>query len=191
MKATKALILALMTGVAQASPLSLTYQVDRQQDGLYHYSFDLKLTNQDGSWNGGSYNWIVFGDAPCVCELDDNGNFLFGESPLTGWVGKTISSPDVSFNYTLGTSNGPMLYGYGDGWQPTLGSVLSWSGTATALVTDLKFSTRHGTADQVVFESANMVAAVPEPSAWLLVLASLPLVAMSTRRKLSTVQNRG
>lgn len=164
-----------MISPAQAASLNLNYTVETLTDGLFNYSFQLKVDNTDNSYvPGQAWRWIIFGDVPGK----DNGQGNFSaESNLTNWVGDlSKSSPWIaSFSTSFGGHNGPTLLGPGNDvlawWTPSdVNDYLYWSGKSTANLPqgELLFSTLAGTlngATPADFKVANEVdsLAVPEP----------------------------
>lgn len=163
-----------ITSPAQAASLNLNYTVENLTDGLFNYSFQLKVDNTDNSYvPGQAWRWIIFGDA-----LTQNN----GQGTLPNWVGDlSKSSPWIaSFNSSGGGHNGPTLQGNPGNsvktwWTPSdVNDYLYWSGKSTAKVPlgKLLFSTIDGTlngATPANFKVANEVdslavsEAVPEP----------------------------
>ena len=159
-----------MISPAQAASLNLNYTVENLTDGLFNYSFQLKVDNTDNSYvPGQAWRWIIFGDDP---------TWNTGKGTLTNWVGDlSKSSPWIaSFDNTSGSHNGPTLIGNPGNsvlawWTPSdVNDYLYWSGKSTAKVPqgELLFSTLAGTlngATPADFKVANEVdsEAVPEP----------------------------
>jgi hypothetical protein len=138
---------------AEASALSMSYDIIDSGSGLYTYDFTLKLDNHDTSWTPGeSFDWLVFGDA--VSTYDSFGNLINqGVSPLgpdgapLGFVGDNTKLPVGSwtnYNYSSGGHNGPTLVNFLGGWKPlAINETLTWSGTSSHFVGqgDMLFST--------------------------------------------------
>ena len=159
---------------AQAASLNLNYTVETLTDGLFNYSFQLKVDNTDNSYvPGQAWRWIIFGDTPFYPSAPP-----FGEGTLPNWVGDlSKSSPWItSFSTTVGGHNGPTLYGTPgidvlDWWIPSdVNDYLYWSGKSTAKLSqgELLFSTLAGTLNgatpadfKVAYEVDSL--AVPEP----------------------------
>lgn len=160
MKNISVLILLLsLSGMGNATPIALDYEVSDLGGGLFDYEFTLELDNNDGSWaTGQGWRWFIFGDA------------LSSSSPLTDFIGDTNDlpvGPWSGFSSSSGGHNGPTFANVMDYWVPTaIGETLSWSGTSTADLAQggLLFSTIAGTLSQAVaadFEVANRVSFVP------------------------------
>ncbi|MEO8894103.1 MAG: PEP-CTERM sorting domain-containing protein [Coleofasciculaceae cyanobacterium] len=159
---------------AQAASLNLNYTVENLTDGLFNYSFQLKVDNTDNSYvPGQAWRMIIFGDDP---------TWNTGKGTLTNWVGDlSKSSPWIaSFINSSGTHNGPSLSGNPGNtalawWTPSdVNDNLYWSGKSTANLPQgkLLFSTLAGTlngATPANFKVANLVDSsdpcepVPEP----------------------------
>lgn len=161
-----------MISPAQAASLNLNYTVEDLTNGLFDYSFQLKVDNKDNSYvPGQGWAWIIFGDTP----TENN-----GQGTLPNWVGDlSKSSPLIGvFNTTVGGHNGPTLWTPGNfdivRWTPSnVNDYLYWSGKSTAKVPQgqLLFSTIFplNGATPADFKVANQVdslavpEAVPEP----------------------------
>jgi hypothetical protein len=150
----KMLLAACMSaaGAANATPLTMEYCVAPAEDGGFEYTFTLRLTDADGTWQPGqSFNWIVFGDADRA------------SSPLADFVGiGEMPTPwgDDGVRYSTGTHNGPSLIDYGrfmnfPGWTPgEMGQSVTWRGRSSVYLTSLAWSNILGSGEQARFEPA-------------------------------------
>lgn len=207
MFAVSAVALAILMGSslreAEASALSMSYDITDPGSGSYTYDFRLKLDNHDGSWiPGDSYDWIVFGDIAGTFDSFDNQTNA-GASPLgpntpSGFVGDPASlpiGPFTNFNYSSGGHNGPTLVNFEGGWKPVaINDTLSWSGISPNFVGqgDLRFSTLMNINvdpnvpnPDAVFEVAtlNNVVVTPEPASMLLYGIGGAVLTVFRRRK--------
>ena len=173
---------------AQATPLSLYYEIEDIGGGLYNYEFTLTLDNNDGSWvSGQGWSWLTYGDRYCA------------PSPLTNFVGDNNDlpiGPWTYYTFSSGGHNGPTLvdasYPSYDHWVPvSIGQSLNWSGTSNAYLGQgtLLFSTLWSLNNAVVadFEIAELGTTepvVPEPATIILFSAGLA-GAFLRRRKIS------
>ncbi len=185
-----ALALGLGATAAQATPLSLSYQLSDAGNGEYRYDFRLTLDNNDGSWVlGDQYDWIVFGDrkgafdapsgfCPTTCNFEE---FIPKTTGLDGEFRVTNSS---------GGHQGPTLQ-WGDspvlpGWAPNaVGAYTDWTFVSSIylpqgeLFWHALISTQ---GDRVPFHLATQVTAeVPEPG--VLPLLGLALLGAGAWRR--------
>lgn len=188
-----AIALGLGATAAQATPLSLTYQLGDAGNGEYRYDFRLTLDNNDGSWVlGDQYDWIIFGDrkgsyaadsgfCPITCSFE---NFTLKTTGLDG---------EFRVMNSYGGHQGPMLQ-WGDspllpGWMPSaVGAYTDWSFVSSIylpqgqLYWHALFTTQW---DPVPFTLATQVTAdVPEPG--LLPLLGLALLGAGAWRRRAT-----
>jgi hypothetical protein len=181
LKTVFALLALTISGVSNATPIALNYEVSDIGGGLLNYEFSLSLDNNDNSWAAGQgWRWFIFGDG---------GSNL---SPLTDFVGDASDlpvGPWSGYTNTSGGYNGPTLNSVLDYWIPVaIGEVLTWSGTSTANLAqgELLFTTLAGTLNGAVaadLDVANRVEPstdVPEPST--LAIFALGLMVLASRR---------
>ena len=169
--ATLLMALPAATSSQATTPLTLDYSISASATpGKYTYNFTLILSNSDNSWaSGQNFNWIIFGDAALAA------------SPLADFVINPASlpvGPFTSLQFSSGYHNGPTFLdyaggAYGPGWVPSaVGDTLAWSGISSAYLSQgqLLFSNLEGTANHANFDAANLVAGVPEPSTWTMLI---------------------
>lgn len=173
-------LLTVLAGQSSAGVLSLDYSTLESSPGVYQYDFELKLTNQDGTFSpGDDFNWIIFGDV-------SSGNV----SPIADFslLSTTLPAPFM-FVTSSGGHNGPTFLASGQnqpGWIPTgIGDSVTWSGTSSNLVASgLQFSTLTGSGTLSTFQDANLVTnAVPEPSSVLLFGMVCGMGGMTLRKR--------
>jgi hypothetical protein len=179
-----ALALIAAFGLSQsagATPLTMTYDVSGQ--GTFVYNFTLTMDNHDGSWNGGGFNWITFGD---VNESgDSNGAFT------SGFVFDMSKFNVPSFIATAsgGGHNGPTLLNFTDimgGWIPAgVGSTISWSGTSSTFLGQgqLKWSNLISPGGAAADYEVAQLSEVPEPAPMALFAIALLGAGCVARRK--------
>lgn len=169
---------------ANATPLSLSYDISTISNNTYLYQFKLVNDNHDNSWSiGQDFDWITFGDAQ-IGQI----------SPLTDFVGdlnSLVGGPYQSngFTFSSGGHNGPTLLGafpY-NGWQPSsIGDYITWSGTSKTFLGQgqLLWSNLLGNGVSANFETATLnVSSVPEPQNVSLMTAGLILLGLRARKK--------
>jgi hypothetical protein len=170
---TLLMALSAATSSQATTPLTLDYSISASATpGEYTYNFTLILGNSDNSWaSGQNFNWIIFGDAASAA------------SPLADFVINPASlpvGPFTSLDFSGGGHNGPTFLdydyvggAYGPGWVPSaVGDTLAWSGISSVYLSQgqLLFSNLVGTANHANFDVANLVAGVPEPSTWTMLI---------------------
>lgn len=181
-----ALALIAAFGLAQsagATPLTMTYNVSGA--GVYTYNFTLTMDNHDGSWNGGGFNWITFGDV----SMSNNSNGAFAGGFVFD-MDKFNAAP-LNPNNSTGGHNGPTLLRWDDfmaGWTPAaIGSKITWSGSSSTYLGqgDLLWSNLISPGgNQADFEVAQLVAGeVPEPASMALFGIALLGAGVAARRK--------
>jgi hypothetical protein len=143
-----ALLAAAACSAAVASPLRLEYAVVDLGGGMYDYTFELIVDNNDGTFvPGNGWCWIIFGDQ------------MSADTNLTNFVGDLSdlpAGPYTQYQTSGGFHNGPTLGPIviedppGSGnfvfvyWVPSgVGDSICWGGTSTANLADgsLLFST--------------------------------------------------
>ncbi len=175
------------------SPLTMDVTVSPTGTGLFSYNFTLTLDNHTGTWSPGQgWGWMIFGDL-FIGDIDPNTNPLFGlgQWPASGpgvpdfTMTSAIPGPWAQLSSTGGSHNGPTFAFVLDYWKPLgIGDSLHWSGTSSADLSSILFSSLIGT-DGVqlpIFESAHVTQTTPEPSSIATLTFGLLAIALLAKR---------